>query len=75
LEGDPYVRDGGLEFLFGYAVKDDDGTAIYFVNWALSRVAEKVIFEQFVDFVTTIKKPQKCRRFVVGAVGIEPTTV
>src|SRR4029450_10499784 len=52
LEGDPYVRDGGLEFLFGYAVRnDEDGTPKYFGNWALSRTEEKATFQQFVDFV------------------------
>jgi predicted RecB family nuclease len=50
LEGDPFVDEGGLEFLFGYAFKE--GTAeTYRADWALSRTDEKVAFERFVDFV------------------------
>jgi uncharacterized protein len=52
LEGDPFVDEGGLEFLFGYAFKDD-GTDSYTRHWALSRPEEKGGFERFIDFVTT----------------------
>src|SRR6266404_3753760 len=47
LEGDPFVADGGLEYLFGYSV--DDGE--YRAAWALDREAEKAIFEKFIDSV------------------------
>jgi predicted RecB family nuclease len=29
LEGDPSVSGGGLEFLFGYAFRDEDGSSAY----------------------------------------------
>src|SRR5258705_1392706 len=29
FEGDPFVGDGGLEFLFGYIYLDEDGTEFY----------------------------------------------
>jgi predicted RecB family nuclease len=51
FEGDPFVGEGGLEFLFGYAFKDENGTQSYTADWALSRAEEKAAFERFVDFV------------------------
>jgi predicted RecB family nuclease len=51
FEGDPFVDEGGLEFLFGYAFKDRAGTETYRADWALSRADEKAAFERFVDFV------------------------
>jgi uncharacterized protein len=51
LEGDPFVDEGGLEFLFGYAFKDLAGADTYRAEWALSRADEKAAFERFVDFV------------------------
>lgn len=51
LEGDPFVSEGGLEFLFGYAFIDDAGATVYTVDWALGREQEKAAFERFVDFV------------------------
>jgi hypothetical protein len=47
LEGDPFVDDGGLEFLFGYAFKDATGTEAVTTEWALSRDDEKAVFERF----------------------------
>ena len=52
LEGDPFVGEGGLEYLFGYAFIDGEGNAVYTGDWALSRDEEKQIFERFIDFVT-----------------------
>jgi predicted RecB family nuclease len=49
LEGDPFIDDGGLEYLFGYAF-EDDGTQ-YHGEWAVSRQQERQAFETFVDFV------------------------
>ncbi|MDF2116201.1 TM0106 family RecB-like putative nuclease [Roseiarcaceae bacterium H3SJ34-1] len=51
LEGDPFVGEHGLEYLFGYLFKDADGTLAYEGDWALTRVNEKRAFEKFVDFV------------------------
>ena len=52
LEGDPFVGEGGLEYLFGYAFGNDDGSQAYTADWAFSRAHEKDVFERFVDFVT-----------------------
>jgi predicted RecB family nuclease len=54
FEGDPFVEEGGLEFLFGYAFKDDVGAESYRADWALSRQDEKEAFERFVDFVLSV---------------------
>jgi uncharacterized protein len=51
FEGDPFVDEGGLEFLFGYAFKDECGSQTHTADWALSRAEEKAAFERFVDFV------------------------
>jgi predicted RecB family nuclease len=49
LEGDPFVGDGGLEFLFGYTFQDENEKR-YIAQWSLSQVEEKSAFEGFVDF-------------------------
>lgn len=51
FEGDPFVDDGGLEYLFGYVTLETGGTREYHGVWALSREQERAAFEQFVDFV------------------------
>jgi uncharacterized protein len=51
LEGDPFAGEGGLEYLFGYAFVDVDGSLTYTADWAVSRVDEKLAFERFMDFV------------------------
>lgn len=51
LEGDPFVGEHGLEYLFGYTFKDARGTSAYEGTWAFSRSDEKLAFETFVDFV------------------------
>jgi predicted RecB family nuclease len=50
LEGDPFVDDGGLEYLFGYAFLDEKGVLQYQGDWAVSREEERRAFETFVDF-------------------------
>ena len=52
FEGDPFVGDGGLEFLFGYVYSEVDGSTRYLGDWASSRQEEQRPFERFVDFVT-----------------------
>jgi len=51
FEGDPFVGEGGLEFLVGYAFNDENGSQSYTADWTLSRAEEKAAFERFVDFV------------------------
>ena len=49
LEGDPYVGEGGLEYLFGHVAFDDRCVAQYAARWALTREEEMRVFEEFVD--------------------------
>ena len=51
LEGDPFVGEHGLEYLFGYLFIGETGQTVYRSEWAFSRVEEKQAFEDFVDFV------------------------
>lgn len=51
FEGDPFVDDGGLEFLFGYLYSDADGDLRYVGDWSSNRHEERSAFERFVDFV------------------------
>ncbi len=53
LEGDPYVGEGGLEYLFGYVTFDDHDTVQYTARWALTYEEEKLAFEEFVDHIVT----------------------
>ena len=50
LEGDPFVGQGGLEYLFGIATTDKDGNFAYQGRWALDRRQERAAFEWFIDF-------------------------
>jgi uncharacterized protein len=45
LEGDPFVGEGGLEYLFGHV--NTDGT--YIKEWAFTREQEAQAFRNFVD--------------------------
>jgi predicted RecB family nuclease len=51
LEGDPFAGEHGLEYLFGYLAKGENGALAYWHDWAFSRADEKRGFEAFVDFV------------------------
>ena len=50
LEGDPFVPDGGLEYLFGVATFDDGGNLGYECRWATDRAQERAAFEWLIDF-------------------------
>jgi uncharacterized protein len=61
LEGDSFVADGGLEYLFGlldfgepeldFNVREAPGPARYRASWASSPAEEKRAFEQLIDRV------------------------
>lgn len=53
IEGDPFIGEGGFEYLFGYSYRDADGTPQYVAHWAFDQQGEKALFESFMDFVTT----------------------
>src|SRR6266852_406750 len=49
LEGDPFVGESGLQYLFGFAFKSAVGGLSYEKRWALNREEEKRGFEWLVD--------------------------
>ena len=51
LEGDPFVGEHGLEYLFGYVFKDGNSVLTYEGDWAFTRAEERRAFEHFIDFV------------------------
>lgn len=50
LEGDPFIGDSGLEYLFG-CVYEDAGGLHYRADWALTRTDEKRAFESLIDWL------------------------
>ena len=50
IEGDPYIGDKGLEYLFGVGWLDEQGAEQFRAFWAHDRLEEKHSFEQLVDF-------------------------
>ena len=51
LEGDPFVGERGIEFLFGYAYAESGGSLAAVADWAFTRDEERAAFERFIDFV------------------------
>ena len=49
FEGDPFVGEQGLQYLFGFAARDTSGELLYEKRWALNREEEKGGFEWLVD--------------------------
>jgi predicted RecB family nuclease len=49
LEGDPFVGTGGREYLFGWAVRDGNGSWQYTGRWATDAGSEKAAFEAFMS--------------------------
>lgn len=57
IEADHFAEGGGIEYLLGFAYRDDD-TWRHDALWALDRAEEKRIFAAFIDFVI-----ERYRRF------------
>src|ERR1700683_668000 len=52
LEGDPFVGESGLQYLFGLAFKNVEGELNYEKRWALNRDDEKKAFQWLIDEIT-----------------------
>ena len=52
IEGDPYVGEGGIEYLLGVGWIASDGQFAYQAFWGHDEAGEKAAFEAFIDFVT-----------------------
>jgi predicted RecB family nuclease len=51
LEGDPFVGEGGIEYLFGIVSIDENGNLGYQYRWALNRAQERSAFEWLIDLI------------------------
>jgi predicted RecB family nuclease len=51
LEGDPFARDGGREYLFGLGSAADDGSWRYQSWWSFSDADERLAFEAIIDAI------------------------
>jgi len=49
LEGDPFVGESGLQYLFGFGFREAGGELAYEGRWALNRADERSAFEWLVD--------------------------
>jgi uncharacterized protein len=52
LEGDPFARDGGREYLLGLGVRGGDDSFAYRCWWATTEAEECTAFEQVVDQIS-----------------------
>ena len=50
IEGDAFYEGGGLEYLLGYAYKEQ-GNLVYKKIWSSNRKEEKKAFEEFMQFI------------------------
>ncbi len=51
IEGDPFVGDGGIEYLLGVGWMEA-GSFVHRIFWGHDPAGEKAAFEMFIDFVT-----------------------
>ena len=58
IEGDPYIGDKGLEYLFGVGWRGADGGSEYRAFWAHDRDQERRSFEELIDFFTEWRAEQ-----------------
>jgi predicted RecB family nuclease len=71
FEGDPFVGEQGLQYLFGFACRGEDGELKYEKRWALNREEEKRAFEWLVDEITR-RRAANPRMHVYHFGGYEP---
>lgn len=55
LEGDPYARDGGREYLFGLVILGADGAETRRSFWSFDDAGEKKAFEAVVDEIGRLR--------------------
>jgi predicted RecB family nuclease len=74
IEGDPYVGDGGIEYLLGVGWIGANGALDYRAFWSHDSAGEKGAFEGFIDFVT-----ERLKRFpnlhIYHYASYEPTAL
>ncbi|MGA1390189.1 MAG: TM0106 family RecB-like putative nuclease, partial [Ilumatobacteraceae bacterium] len=76
IEGHPYRGDEGLEYLHGFAWKNDDGTTEYKAIWAHSPHDERAALIELVEFISNRRKQPGFENMRVYHFGhYEPTTL
>jgi len=56
LEGDPFAREGGREYLFGLGSVAPDGHFDYVARWAFTDVEERAAFEAVIDAISAARR-------------------
>src|SRR5579859_2812575 len=74
FEGDPFVDEQGLQYLFGFAFRDVAGELVYEKRWALNREEEKQCFEWLVDEIAR-RREADSKMHVYHFGGYEPGTL
>jgi uncharacterized protein len=74
LEGDPFVGESGLQYLFGLAFKNAQGALRYEKRWALNREEEKRSFQWLVDEIMR-RREANPRMHVYHFGAYEPTAL
>ncbi|MGH7819739.1 MAG: TM0106 family RecB-like putative nuclease, partial [Candidatus Binatia bacterium] len=74
LEGDRQAENGGLDYLFGYALRDAGGALKYEALWALSPLEEKQAFERLIDLIVE-RRGQDPGMHVFHYAPYEPTAM
>ena len=74
FEGDPFVGEQGLQYLFGFAFRDVAGELAYEKRWALNREEEKKGFEWLVDEIMRRREADP-KMHVYHFGGYEPGTL
>ena len=74
FEGDPFVGEQGLQYLFGFAFRDAAGDLVYEKRWALNREEEKQGFRWLVDEISRRREADP-KMHVYHFGGYEPGTL
>ena len=74
FEGDPFVGEQGLQYLFGFAFQDAGGELVYEKRWALNREEERKGFEWLVDEIMRRREADP-KMHVYHFGGYEPGTM
>src|SRR5215472_6701574 len=74
FEGDPFVGEQGLQYLFGFAFRDAAGELVYEKRWTLNREEEKQGFQWLVGEIMR-RRAADSKMHVYHFGGYEPGTM
>src|SRR5690606_16903037 len=73
IEGDAYYEDGGLEYLLGYAYREN-GALVYKRIWSSNRLEEKKAFQAFMHFVL-LRWQKYPKMYIYHFASYEPSAI